>query len=181
MNKELTAQIIKHIFSNLGIIGNKLNTNYSKSLNSKEFLLNDKIKFELSDGTILNNKVWGCQYTSNNQNLKILLGDCSQDSSDFSYCLIVQLDNSPSYGMILNLDPAVENDPLIAYSINNKDWIVCNTYLQATFLAGMEQLKELGLSWNICHSYNEQYQMMLSFIKYHEFYYEENSEGTLFQ
>ena len=41
------------------------------------------------------------------------------------------------------------------------------TFLQASFLAGMEQLRDSGLPWGRCSDYKEEYQKLLTFIKYH--------------
>jgi len=65
MNKELTTYIVRHIFSNLGIIeSNYINTNLSKSLKSQDFLLNEKLIFEDELGVIHENKIYGCQIST---------------------------------------------------------------------------------------------------------------------
>ena len=38
-------------------------------------------------------------------------------------------------------------DAMIACTLNGTNWMECNIYLQATFLAGMEQIKDSNLEW----------------------------------
>jgi hypothetical protein len=177
MNKELTNQIVKHIFANLGVLKTGfINMKDSKVLPSKEFLLTDKLIFGDDNGVTKNN-IWGCQISSEQQELKILLGDCSPDRNTQEYCLLVQLKDSPAYG--LYLIPDSEEESMIAVSMNGTDWMECFMFLQATFLAGMEQVRDMGFGWSKCLNYKDHLDMMKSFIKYHElvFSYEESDEG----
>lgn len=180
MNFDLREQIIKHILANLVIIpANFISTLKSKSLKSSEYLLDKKLRFNIDD-QIVERKLWGCQISSEQQELKILLGDCSQENIP-EYCLIVQLKDAPAYGLYLvhngfSNDP-IDSEAMLACSLNGKDWLECNTYLQATFLAGMEQVKEIGLAWSKCTSYDEQYEMMLSFLNFHAMTYGVKDEG----
>lgn len=176
MNYQLMEDIIRHIFANLAIIPSTfVKIDSTKSLMSKEFILNDVLSFENESG-IIKNKIWGCQISTEQKELKILLGDCSQDKEIKEYCLIVQLKDAPAYGIYL-VCTKENSEPLIAFSLNNKEWMECQTYLQATFLAGMEQIRDVGLSWNKCTNYKEQYKLMMSFIDFHNSIYEEKYEG----
>lgn len=167
MNKLLLEQIVKHILANLLVIpSNFIDPNKSNSLLSKEFLLDKTISFELGDGTILNNKVWGCQMLAEDRELKLILTNCKYNKDIITeFFLIVQLKNAPAYGLYFENE---NGDALLACNIQNSGWMNCNTYLQATFLAGMEQLKENNLHWNKCKNYDEQYKLLLSFIEYHD-------------
>lgn len=173
MNYELMGSIIKHIMANLAIISSTfVNLDKSKSLMTKEYLLTNKLSFQNENFETVNNNIWGCQISTGEQELKFLLGDCgSQDQNLLEYCLIVQLKNSPAYGLYIVYDNyinEISNDEcLIAVTLNNKDWLSCSTYLQATFLAGMEQVREAGLNWSKCVYYKTQYELMLSFIKHY--------------
>lgn len=171
MSNALTIQIIKHIMFNIGVI----KSNKIKSILDKEFLLNEKIKFDI-DQRILNKKIWGCQININDKNLKILVGDCSIDQDlPKEYCMIIHLTDSPIYGLYLSFDDQ-NNCPLIACNIN-KEWMQCNVYLQATLLAAMEQVKDCGLTTKKCIDYALEYNNILSLIKYHSNIYEEENEG----
>lgn len=178
MNLNLREEIIKHIFANLGIIASDyVVLNKASSLMSKEFLLNQTLSFEDDDGATIRNKIWGCQISASNQEVKILLGDCSQYSDVPEFALIIQLKNAPAYGIYLVCADHVDSEGLIACTLNSKDWLECSVYLQATFLAGMEQTKEVGLSWRKCVDYDSQYKLLQSFIKFHSNIWDISDEG----
>src|SRR5579885_1060183 len=102
MNRMLMEQIVKHIFSNLGVTYSPfVNLEKTKSLTSKDFLLPEKLVFQDSDGKDIQNRVWGCQILLDQSELKMVLGDCSQGPDLPEYCLIVQLKNAPAYGLYL--------------------------------------------------------------------------------
>jgi hypothetical protein len=175
MNIELLQQIVRHVFASFGIIraGFKLN---GKSLSSPEYLLPDVISFEI-DGEIKRNKTWGCQLSSADNELKVLLADCSETEGDNKdYALLIQLKNCPAYGLYWTQDKRskIPGEPLIACSVDT-GWLECNTYLQAMFLAGIEQTKDIGLVWNKCQDYKKQLDLLKSFIQFHDAYYEEDA------
>jgi hypothetical protein len=158
MNTKLTRNIIEHILCGLGVL---MSTDFAdvNSIISKEYKLPFQLIFDDGD----KKDIWGCQILSNQQEISILIGDCSDDIKQ--YCGVIQLKNSPAYGIYFLDD---ENEmPLIACSLNSKDWMYCNTYLQATFLAGMEQIKDLGLAWHSITEYEDQHKLLLSFIEYY--------------
>jgi hypothetical protein len=183
MNKILSKEIVKHIFANFGIIpSNFINQDNLISLINKEYVLNDTISFEDEYGALLKRKIWGCQLSSNAQQLKVLVTDLSQDSYIKEYCMLIQLKDSPAYGLYYsyNINEVLEDDSFMAFSMDNQKWIECETYLQATFLAGMQQIKDIGFAWNKCSDYKDQYKSMINFIKYHSAYiemYKELNEG----
>jgi hypothetical protein len=180
MNKELMEAIIKHVFSNLAIIPSFfVDFERSKSLMTQEFQIPKKISFEMDDSTNVENNVWACQFSVGQQELKILLGDCSRDKFENSeyteYCLLIQMKDSPTYGLYLSF--LNKDDNMIACSLDGSGWMECQTYLQATFLAGMEQIKDMGCPWSKCADYQKQFDLMLSFIKFHDAFSEEDYEG----
>jgi hypothetical protein len=185
MNPILREEIVRHVFSNLGVIPSKfINQDKSKSLMSKEYLLNEHLLFEDESGDVIENKVWGCQMSAESQEIKVILGDCTQDSRVPEFCLLVQLKDAPAYGLYLLYDGLVDepldSECMLAYSLDSKGWLECNTYLQATFLAGMEQIKDVGFGWSKCTNYQSQYQALLSFIRFHSSInevYDEGQEG----
>lgn len=155
-----------------------VNIDKTKSLTSKDFLLKEKLVFETESGTIAN-KVWGCQISAEQQEIKLLVGDCSQDKDTLEYCLLVKLKDAPAYGLYLaySKHDDFNAEPMLAVSVNDKDWMECSTYLQATFLAGMEQIRDLGVGWMKCSDYSSNYELMQQFIKFHTKYYEASYEG----
>lgn len=176
MNIQLTESIIKHILSNFLIIpSNNINSVKTNSLLSKNYLLNEKIKSDNEDNTITTNDVYGCQLSIKDKEIKILASNCSIDKNIPEFCLIMQLKDAPIYGIYLvynEFDKNISSDPLIACSLDGKSWMPCSTYLQATFLAGMEELKESGLSWSLCSNYEKNFQDMVSFLQYYSDFYE---------
>ena len=180
MNKKLTEEIVYHIFANLGILpSDHTNITSMQSIIDKKFLLAEKIKLETEDKVISNN-IYGCQISiSDNKDFKILLADCSQDSHNLEYGVLIQLKDSPAFGLYLSfhLSEVIDREALIAVNIVESSWVPCNTYLQATFLAGMEQIKDLGFGWIKCSNYNKLYHQLLSFIKFHHNFYRIENEG----
>jgi len=174
MNHQLTEQIVKHIFSNLGIIKPAVpfNDRFQK-LVTNTFLLNKKISFEMEDGSIVSNNLWGCQLKIDNQELKIIVGDVSRDVSVTEYCLVVHLQDYPMYGIYYIVD-ATDTQSLIGYSVNGQQWLECNTYLQATFLAAMEQIKEHFALPQQCSLYEVEYSALLTFLDFHSTIFENN-------
>ena len=184
MNDILTAEIAFHILANLGVLSsNFVNVETTKSLIDKNYLLPEKIIYQQDDQTI-NKNVFGCQVSiTNNKDFKLLLADCTMDKNNPEYGLLVQLKGSPTFGVHLIQDHNYElNDLLslqaiIAVNSDKKHWIPCSTYLQATFLAGMEQLRDLGSGWKKCDNYKDQYQLLLSFIKFQQQHFGGFDEG----
>ena len=177
MNKKLTEQIAFHIFSKFGIMkADFIDNTKTGSLTDDYYLLPETISFKLDDGNLITNKVFGCQMTLSKTNeFKILLADCSKEKSILEYCLFVQPKNVPAYAIyaILNSN---NHEVLIGVSSSKDHWMPCNTYLQALFLAGMENIKDISLNWTTCISYTEEYKQMVSFIQFHDQFFEEDSQ-----
>lgn len=178
MNRQLAEQIAYHILSNLGAIPSSfVNKDLTKSIIDKQLLLPEKVTFEV-DGEVSRKNIYGCQVSlADGKEFRLLLADCTQDKTLPEYCLLVQLKDAPAYGVYLVFTQLVQDstdsEVLIAISTDNKHWMPCSTYLQATFLAGMEQVRDIPTGWTKCKDYQEQYQQLLSFIKFHRSYYED--------
>jgi hypothetical protein len=189
MNQKLTEEIVYHILANLGVLPAAFTSSEKmQSLVDKKFLLPEKIVLEMEGGEIVRKNIFGCQISvTDAKDLKILLGDCTLSPELPEYCLVVQLKDMPIFGAYLCFtklyDPEptaveeVDSEALIAVSVDKKNWMPCSGYLQATFLAGMEQTRDLGFGWSKCTKYQDQYQMLLSFIKFHRNFYGGNNEG----
>lgn len=181
MNKELSENIAYHILAGFGILPSSF-INKTLSLKDKKFLLTEKLSF-ISDEKPLSKNIYGCQIdTPDGKSFKVLLGDCTWDKNLPEYCLVVHLEDSPAYGIYLvfnkNSKESVDSEVLISFSVDLKSWVICTTYLQATFLAGMERIKDLGYDWKTCQSYKDEHQLLVSYIKFHNAYFdEEDYEG----
>jgi len=174
MNNQLTQQIVHHIFYNFGV----LSQSNVPSLLNDNFLLKEKLSLLSENNETLNNNIYGGQVKiTPNKYFKLLLVDClSQDIEYKEYICVLQLDDGPIYGLyLLNYLNNVE-EALIA-GCKDQHWFLCNIYLQATFLAGMEQLKDINYTWTKCENYQELYQQLLTYVKYYNQYFEALNEG----
>jgi hypothetical protein len=178
MNKDLTYEIVKHVFANLAIIpSNFININKTKSLISKEFLLPDGVPFSDETGKVSSNQVWGCQFIVENQEVKLLVADCKQDQDLPEYALLVWMKDMPIYGVYLTYHDEMKSESLVACGMDGKQWMECPTYLQGTFLSGMEQLKNDLVSYQKCTNYKDQLNMLISFIGFHMDLHGDGYEG----
>lgn len=178
MNQILMEQITRHILANLGVLPSVfIDHEKSRSLIDKEFLLNQKIVFKNENEELIKNSVYGCQVAIEQKVFTILVGDCSQDNNIPEFCVVVQFTGNPGYGLYMVCDPELDSESLIAVTMDEKNWMPCSTFLQATFLAAMEQLKDLGLNWGKCNNYQNQYDMLLSMVKFYTAYSEAQNEG----
>lgn len=177
MNFVLMEEVIRHIFANLAIVPSpRIDTNKTISIRDKNFLLSQKLVFTDDVDKEVQNSIWGCNINTSQstEGLTLLLGDCTQYSDIPEFCLIVSLKDAPVYGLYLvynDLKEGCLSDPLIGVSTNNKDWMPCDTYLQATFLAGMEQIRDLNFGKNKLINYQHHFELLQSFIKFHNIFY----------
>jgi hypothetical protein len=183
MNQKLTEQIALHVLSNLGVLPSDfVNQENTKSVIDKQYLLPEKLTFKAEDGTVLHKNIYGCQVAvTGNKEFRLLLADCMQEKDIPEYCLVIQLKDAPAFGVYLIFNQLVDDPPeaeaMIAVNSDKKHWIPCTTYLQATFLAGMEQLRDIGFGWGKCNNYQALHEQLLTFIKFHDNYFGGNDEG----
>lgn len=178
MNQVLMENVVQHIYANLGLVAvSFIDSQQTQSLIDKEYKLNDKkLTFHGEHHEEIQRPVYGCQVTLGDKTFRIMVGDCSQDKNVPEYCVVVQLTGLPAYGMYMVCDPHSESEALIAVTMNNKDWMPCSTFLQATLLAAMEQLRDIGLGWGKCTNYHQHYDVLVSMIKFHTNYYSEATD-----
>lgn len=176
---ELTDQIILHIFNNLGITSHT-----TLSLNSDSFLLSKTIAFQNLEGNSQQAPLWGAEISIDKIKLRLLLADFSE--GDKELILIVKLDNAPSYGIYIShnssdfFEEIIPNEAFILFSLKENEWLITNTYIQATFLAGMEQLQDISASWSRINKFDDMISNVKSLIEYHNNsseYYEDQDEG----
>jgi len=172
MNIVLLKEIVSHIMAHFGVIPSDfVNLKKSDSLLSPTYLLNEKIFFE-SDGENYTGKVWGCQMSVAQTQIKVLLGECTTDPEFPEWAMIVQPKDNPIYGLYLchntQSDYAPTSQPDLSVSLDGKEWMNCSTFLQATFLAAMEQVRDLQMPWIKCVEYADLYKAMLSFLNHHD-------------
>jgi hypothetical protein len=164
MNRGLLEEIVRHVLGHFAVIPHTIvDLDKTQSLISPGYLLTEKITFE-SEGQMFHNKVWGCQLAAINREVSVLLAECSV-SHVHEWAMIIQPKEAPTYGIYLE-DNKVDGHCMLAVSLDQKEWLECNTYLQSTFLAAMEQVRDMRLSWHKPTEYQEHYKSLRSFIKY---------------
>jgi hypothetical protein len=178
MNKVLTEQIVFHILANLGVLSAKfVNQEATQSMIDPAYMLPEKVTFE-DEGKVIRKNIYGCQVTvADSKELRLLLADCTQDKQYPEYALLVQLKDAPAFGVYaIVTTEQVDSEVLVAVSTDKQNWMPCNMYLQATFLAGMEQIRDVGFGWGKATNYSEQYQQLMTFIKFHHNYYSQEAD-----
>ena len=161
MNK-LTNEIINHIFLKLGVINKDLGQIYS-SISDDRYLLNRKITLVDDSEQEFDNNIWSSKLDiSLEKDLRFLLADCSIGDSE--YALLISLKDSPEYALYYSDDPS---QCLISCNLNGA-WIEATMYMQASFLAGMEQMKDLNSPLIENNKYDDLYERLIDFIKYHD-------------
>lgn len=173
MNIKLTEQIINHIFSNFLIINaSEFDQKRFKGIKSSDFLLDKKVSFEDDNNQKIENNTWGVQLSVEGQQVKILLADCSVSKDVAEYALIVAVKDVPTYGVYsaysTSSEARVNSLALIALNADKQNWVQCNIQIQATFLAGMEQIKDIPYNLERLSNYSDEYNLLLSFLNYHE-------------
>lgn len=164
MNQALLKEIVKHIYATFGVIPSDFLNVQTGSLLQAQYLLSDKISFQI-DGNDRQGKMWGCQLTLSNSQIKVLLGECTMDPEYPEFSMIIQAKEAPMYGLY----DVKDNYAMIATSLNQgKNWLSLNTTLQATFLAAMEYARDLQMPWGQLVDYKGQYQAMVSFLRFQQ-------------
>jgi hypothetical protein len=183
MNIELRQKIVEHIFNNFAIIPSVfVSLEKSSSLKNPIYLLEEQIIFE-EDDKLIKNKTWGCSLSILQQKIKVILGDCSASNYIKEYALLIKPEANPAYALYLIWDneKMIASDALLACSVDDKSWLGCNTFLQATFLAAMEQTRDLGMSWVPHTNCKELYQSLLSFIEFRNKEIEQEERSNSFE
>jgi hypothetical protein len=140
MNKELLQHILIHVYNGLGITEKR-----TVSLKSEMFRMTEPMNIVLEDKSEYQAPMYAAQAIIQQATMRFLCADLSyQDEQEFA--LIIELDGCPTYASYLVLEGGQIIDAELAVLIKNK-WLDANTFLQASFLAGMEQLREMGVIW----------------------------------
>jgi len=159
----LTHEIVKHIFTKLGIVNDQLHQVYS-SVKDHDFLLDQKINLLDEDDHEFSKNLWSCKLRIEDKDFRILLADCSLDDDVQEYALLISLQDSPEYGCYFS--STVEDSSICSFL--NDNWVESPIYVQAAFLAGMEQIKDLSSPWIYNDRIDDLYVKLIAFIKYHD-------------
>jgi hypothetical protein len=163
---EITNAIVKHIFKGLGLYGN-----VPVSILHPTFKTDKLIDYTDEEYREKQAEVFACQTSIENDQLNII---CVSFPDSYDYdtenFVIVKLGNSPAYGCYLGSIKAdgemKASDGSIATEIRPGAWIPTTTFLQATFLAGMEQVKELTSKYEKAKNIEDLFKLLKEFITY---------------
>jgi hypothetical protein len=158
MSEQLTNQIVKHVLDNVGITD-------EKQVSILQFLTDKTIQFDVEDGELATAEVWACQTLVDNVRFRMMYSHLDGDM-----IFVSKLDECPTYGCSLIIDNEITYnlDGFIGLKMNDQNWIPTTIFLQATFLAGMEQLKDLSGGYSKCSDHEDLLSDLKSFISFKE-------------
>ncbi len=147
-NQALTNEIVKHVFADLGVFADR-----RVSICNDAFLSDKAIV--ISDGNSQQTfQIWGCEATIGSQRLSMI---ATKMDTYNEAVLLVMMEKCPLYGAFLADDCDI--------GVMVKDhWAPANTFIQASFLAGMEQLRDLGTPFQKANDIRELVKHMKTYI-----------------
>lgn len=159
----LTQEIVKHILSKLGVGHDNLHTAYN-SIMDESFLMEQPIVLIDDNDEEVNNQMWSCKISVEGKDFRLLLADCST-LDEKEYSLIVALEGSPEYGVYYSI-----TDPGVCYigCLLNGVWVPATVYMQASFLTGMEQIKDLSSPWIRNDRTDDLFEKLAKFVTHHD-------------
>lgn len=160
--KQLTNHIIKHIYNNLGL---NRDLKMPVSIKNYSFLLEETIDFNDESGD-LSAQVWGAQIEIENAKFKIIVTDLSEYFTE--HAMLVKLDGCPTYACYLSEDLLTLQFGDISFSLKEGQWLKSSIGIQATFLAGMENLRDVTGQWSNLKNTENLVNELKSYIKYLE-------------
>lgn len=166
MSQELTDAIVKHILFNLGATTEVFERN---SITNTRFLTDHQIEFDDEQGITEPAYIWACETTINHSKFRMMcvIFDCQHTKdADKEVAVLVKLPDCPTYGIMASNSSGYIDEAFIACEIKDKMWVKTTSYIQATFLAGMEQLKELSAAYEKCEKTDDLFLLLKEFIAY---------------
>jgi hypothetical protein len=147
----LTDEIVKYVFANLGI------TEVRKvSVKDNMFKSDKTISFiEDSDNPPRTVPVFACRTKVGDKKLEIVSVVLTPSES----AVLVRLEGCPMYGAYFWM-----GDGRIGVCIKDH-WVKASMFVQASFLAGMEQLKEVGYPFEPMKKFDDMYDALKKFLE----------------
>jgi len=149
----LSNEIIRYVFDNFGIYNSKVH-----SIQSDVFLTNERLSFKDDNDKLVECPIWACEAPIYNSKFQII--SCRFDS-DKEAALLVRLEGCPIYGCYL------AEQGFIACQAKDK-WLPANMFITASFLAGVEQLREIGAPFEKIEDVNELVKLLKGFISFYD-------------
>lgn len=155
---KLINAIVEHIFTNLGFMDGR-----THSLIAEPLKTDDHIAVQDEDQET-HYPVYACE-THITQAKIIMAGVVFTDNSNPTavpdMAVVVNIEDCPTYGCYLS-----QGEGLIAFTIKDNTWMEANTFLSATFLAGMENLRDVVHPYTQCKDTKSIHQALIAFLKY---------------
>lgn len=150
---KLTNAIVEHILTNLGCFDQRTNSLFSLALKTDL-----QLTYE-DDGAQTQYDIYACETLLSHMPITIVGASLSSKEPDIA--VVVHIKDCPNYGCYWN-----DSAGLIAYTLKENTWIEANTHIQASFLLGMEQLRDMVQPFVACKSPQTIHQSLISFLKY---------------
>lgn len=116
-----------------------------------DFKLKEKFACENYFGEAVKAPVWMIEGKIGTDKFQACLCELSNDYNVLQeFILLTKLEESPTYASYWSHDFEDEMiQSTLCYSTQENVWLPTNTYLQATYLAGMESLKDVLVEWKL--------------------------------
>lgn len=114
------------------------------------FKLKEHFECENYVGDKVKAPLWSIEGQIGTDKFQALLCEVSDTEDLQEFIFLSKLEGSPTYASYLGRD---EEDDItqsaLSYSTQDGVWLPTNVYLQATYLAGMESLKDVLVEWHV--------------------------------
>lgn len=154
MNKSLTNEIVLHILNKFKVF------EYNKdfSLISEDFKLSNTISITFEENNEIENfSIYSAKLKSIDDTLTVFFTKIHEE-----YILLLKF-KSYSYGVYMNKESSIMSNIYISI---NENWAKCDTYGEATLLAGLEYIKTLNISWEKHEISDDEFKILNSFIDF---------------
>lgn len=146
-NTVLTNEIVRHVFANLGV------SEARKGSVIHEIFQSNKTLSFTDDAGKHTVPVYGCQVKIGDAKFEIV----SVKLSDKEAAFVSRLENCPTYGAYLG------EECLVGVAAKDR-WLEGSMFIQASFLAGMEQLREIGSVFTKIKNVDEMFGQLKTFL-----------------
>lgn len=156
----LKLEILKKLFYHLGLPLDAAESRHTFVLNDDN-LTDTKLALDV-EGETTSNPVWAAELPFQDGRARVIVSDLSDE--DFrEFAVAFQFQDLPQYGVRLSSDPEDPGD--IRVRTTDGQWIPATTLLQASILAGFEQLSAFSPLWAKCKEYSDLYESMIEFLQ----------------
>lgn len=155
---KLTNSIVEHILTNLGFMDQRTHSLLAEPLKTDTYIAVQEEEQEIRY------PVYACE-THITQTKIVMAGvifsDNTNSTNPSDMAVIVNIEDCPTYGCYLS-----QGEGIIAFTIKDNTWMEANTFLSATFLAGMENLRDVVQPYTQCQDIKPMHQALITFLKY---------------